>query len=127
MEESNDSSFKLCATAGVDGGRTERLPDNGLTDVGGNEERDTRAKAIAFLEQLIQQEDNQTSTKQLRGVGLWRKEKISHMYTKFLSLSPSEFTPSLSLYTTCLYTCRMMTRQTPAPSSEGGPYIPVIT
>lgn len=43
VEESNDSSLKFCATAGVDGGRGERFPHNGLADVGRNEERDTRA------------------------------------------------------------------------------------
>lgn len=36
-------------SASVDGGRTERFPYNRFTDIGGNEERDTRAKAITFL------------------------------------------------------------------------------
>lgn len=80
MKESNDRSLKLSTcekynrqscgyykndpvqfvficgiltSASVDSGGTEGLPDNCLTDVGGNEERDTRAKTIALLEQLI--------------------------------------------------------------------------
>lgn len=40
-------------SASVDSGRTESLPDDGLTDVGGNEKGDARAKTIALLQQLI--------------------------------------------------------------------------
>lgn len=53
-------------SASVDSGGAEGLPDNCLTDVGCNEERDTRAQAIALLEQLVQQQDNQTCNKQLK-------------------------------------------------------------
>lgn len=48
MEESNDSALKLSATAGVDSGGGEGLPHDGLTNVGGDEERDTRAEAITL-------------------------------------------------------------------------------
>lgn len=40
---------EVLTSAGVDGGWAEGLPDNGLTDVGSNEERDSRAQAIALL------------------------------------------------------------------------------
>ncbi len=50
MKESNDSSFKLSPSAGVDGGWTERLPDDRLTDIGGDEQGDPRAKTVALLE-----------------------------------------------------------------------------
>lgn len=50
-------------SASVDSGGAEGLPDDCLTDVGGNEERDTRAQPVALLEQLIQQQDNQTCHK----------------------------------------------------------------
>lgn len=53
-------------SASVDSGGAKCLPDDCLTDVGGNEERDTRAQTIALLEQLIQQQDNQTCNKQLQ-------------------------------------------------------------
>ena len=36
-------------SASVDSGWTEGLPHNGLADVGGNEERNTRAQTVAFL------------------------------------------------------------------------------
>ena len=65
MEEGDDGSFKLCPSPGVDGGRAERLPHDGLADVGGDEEGYARAKPIALLKQLVQQEHNQASTHKL--------------------------------------------------------------
>lgn len=53
-------------SASVDSGGAEGLPDDCLTDVGRNEEGDTWAQTIALLEQLIQQQDNQTCNKQLK-------------------------------------------------------------
>ena len=38
VEESNDGALELCAAAGVDGRRGEGLPDDGLANVGGNEQ-----------------------------------------------------------------------------------------
>lgn len=67
MEESNYGTFELSSTASVDGGRTERLPDDSLADVSGNEERDTRSKTVALLEELVQKQYNQTCTEELRG------------------------------------------------------------
>lgn len=55
----------MLTSAGVDGGGAEGFPDNGLTDVGGDEERDTRAQTVALLEQLVQQQDNQTCNEEL--------------------------------------------------------------
>ena len=49
MEQGDDGSLELCTTACVDGGRGEALPDDGLTNVGGNEEGDAGAKPVAFL------------------------------------------------------------------------------
>ena len=72
MKECNYSTFELCPSAGVDGGRTERLPDDGLTDVGGNKERDTGAKTVPLLKEFVQQQYNQTSTEKLRGG--WEEE-----------------------------------------------------
>lgn len=53
-------------SAGVDGGGAKGFPYDGLTDVGGDEERDTRAQAISFLKQLIQQQHNESGHKQLQ-------------------------------------------------------------
>jgi hypothetical protein len=65
MEQSNDSTLELGATASVDGGGRESLPDNGLANVGGNEERDSASKAISLLEQLVQENNNKTSNNKL--------------------------------------------------------------
>ncbi len=65
VEERNDSTFELGSTSGVDGGWGERLPDNGLADIGSDEERDTRSKTISLLEELIKENDDQASNNQL--------------------------------------------------------------
>lgn len=65
MEERNDCSLEFWATASVDGGGGEGLPDNGLADVGGNEKRDTASKAISLLEKLVEEDDDQASNNQL--------------------------------------------------------------
>lgn len=57
--------WSLRTSASVHSGGAEGLPDNCLTDVGGNEEGDTRAKTVALLEELIQQQNNQTCHKEL--------------------------------------------------------------
>ena len=41
MEEGDESTLEFWSTAGVDGGRRESLPYDGLANVGGDEERDT--------------------------------------------------------------------------------------
>ena len=76
VEEGNDGTFKFCASAGVDGGRTERLPHDGLTDVGGDEEGDAGTKPVTLLKELIQEEDNKPCTHKLskqkeRGGKVW--------------------------------------------------------
>ncbi len=53
-------------SARIDRSGAESFPDDCLTDVGCNKERDTRAQTVAFLKQLIQQQDNQTRDKQLQ-------------------------------------------------------------
>ena len=65
VEQSNDGTLKLGATAGVDGGGREGLPHDGLADVGGNEQRDTTAKTVALLEKLIEENDNHASNDEL--------------------------------------------------------------
>lgn len=65
VEESDNSTLKLGATASVDGGRRESLPHDGLADVGGNEQRDTAAKTIALLQELVKQDNNHAGDNQL--------------------------------------------------------------
>ena len=58
-------SFRQVQTC-VDGSWTEGLPDNSLTDIGSNEERNTRPQTVAFLQQLIEQQNHESSTQQLQ-------------------------------------------------------------
>ena len=53
MEEGDDGALEFGAAAGVDCGRGERLPDDGLADVGRDEEGDAGAEAVALLQQLV--------------------------------------------------------------------------
>lgn len=65
VEQGDDRTLELGTTAGVDRGWGERLPDNRLADVGRNEQRNTASQTVALLQQLVQQDDNQTSHNQL--------------------------------------------------------------
>ena len=65
MEEGDDGTLELRTTASVDGRGGESLPHDRLADVGRNEERDTAAKTVALLQQLIEENDNQTSNNEL--------------------------------------------------------------
>ena len=58
MEKRDDGTFELWPATGVDGGGRERLPDDGLADVGSDEEGDARSESVSFLEELIEEDDN---------------------------------------------------------------------
>ena len=65
MHEGDDSTLELGATASVDGGRREGSPDDGLADVGRDEQRDSTSQSIALLQQLIKQDDDEGSDEEL--------------------------------------------------------------
>ncbi|KAI3482411.1 hypothetical protein L1887_54967 [Cichorium endivia] len=65
VEEGDEGALELGATAGVDGGGREGLPDDGLADVGGDEERDTGAETVALLEELVEKDDDETGDNEL--------------------------------------------------------------
>lgn len=65
VEQSNDCTLEVDAAVDGDGGRAESLPDDVLADVGGNEQGDTRAQAVALLQKLVQDDDDDTSEEQL--------------------------------------------------------------
>lgn len=65
VEKSDNGALELGTTAGVDGRGGEGLPDDGLANVGGNEQRDTAAQTVTLLEKLIKQDNNKTSHNQL--------------------------------------------------------------
>ena len=65
VEQGQDGALKLGAAARVDGGRRQRLPHNRFANVGGNEQRDARTKAVALLQQLVQQQHQNARKEQL--------------------------------------------------------------
>jgi hypothetical protein len=65
VEEGDGGPLELGAAAGVDGGGAEGLPYDRLAGVGGDEERDARAPAVALLQQLVQQEDDEPGHEEL--------------------------------------------------------------
>ena len=65
VEKRDDSALELGSTAGVYGGGRERLPNDGLADVCGNEQRDAGAEAVSLLEELIQKNDDESRNDQL--------------------------------------------------------------
>jgi hypothetical protein len=65
VEKRNNGSFEFRTTTGVDGCGTERLPDDRFTYVGSDEQRDTRPKTIAFLEELVEEDNYECSCDEL--------------------------------------------------------------
>lgn len=67
LQRSFLDNYPFCAltSSSVNCRGAEGLPDNRLTDVGRNEQWDSWTKTIALLKQLIQQQHNHSSHKQL--------------------------------------------------------------
>ena len=65
MEEGDDSTLKLSATASVNSSGAKCLPDDALALVSRDEQGDTRAKAVALGQELIQQDDDDAGHKEL--------------------------------------------------------------
>ena len=65
VDKGNDGTLELGTTASVNGGGRESLPHDRLADVGRNEERDTAAKTVALLEQLVEENNDQTGDDKL--------------------------------------------------------------
>ena len=65
VEQRSDCTFKLGSTANVDGGRGKSLPDDGLADVGGDEQGDTGSEAVAFLKEFVEKDDDGGSNDEL--------------------------------------------------------------
>lgn len=66
VEESNEGTFELGTTAGVDRGGGEGLPDDVLANVRGDEEGNTRSKTVTLLEELIKKNDNDSGEEELK-------------------------------------------------------------
>jgi hypothetical protein len=50
VDERNDCTLKLWATTSVDRGRRECFPDDGLANVGRDEERNSASETVSLLE-----------------------------------------------------------------------------
>jgi len=65
MEQRHYGTFEFGTTADVDGSGGKCLPDNRFTDVGGDEEVDARAKAVSFLEEFVEEDDDKGGNDEL--------------------------------------------------------------
>lgn len=65
MRKSWSSDASITSSC-VHRGGAERLPHNSLTDIGSNEERDARTETVSFLQELIQEQNYQSSYKKLQ-------------------------------------------------------------
>lgn len=65
VEEGNESALEFWSTASVDGRRRERLPDDGLANVGGDEEGDTGTESVTLLEKFVEENDNESGDDEL--------------------------------------------------------------
>ncbi|GMT25660.1 hypothetical protein PFISCL1PPCAC_16957 [Pristionchus fissidentatus] len=65
VEEGDDGSLEFGSAASVHRSGRERLPHDRLADVGGDEERNSRAETISLLEQLVEQQHNETGEHEL--------------------------------------------------------------
>jgi hypothetical protein len=59
VEESDDGALELGPSTGVDGRGRKGLPDDGLANVGSDEEGDSRAETVALLEELVEEKDDE--------------------------------------------------------------------
>ena len=65
VEEGDDGALELGAASRVDGGGREALPDDRLADVGGDEEGDSGAEAVALLQELVEEQDDEAGDEEL--------------------------------------------------------------
>ena len=65
VEQGDDGTFEFLSTTVVDSGGREGSPDDRFADVGGDEQADARANTVALLQEFVQQENDDTSGRQL--------------------------------------------------------------
>ena len=59
VEKSDNSALKFAAAADVDSGGRKGLPDDALTNVGGDEQVDTTAESVTLLEEFVEEDDDE--------------------------------------------------------------------
>ncbi|RUP46919.1 hypothetical protein BC936DRAFT_146374 [Jimgerdemannia flammicorona] len=65
VDEGDDGALKLIAAARVDGSRRQCLPEDGLADVGGDEEVDAGTETVPLLEELVQEHGDKRGNHEL--------------------------------------------------------------
>lgn len=103
VEKGDDGSLKLSSTASVDGGGAESFPNNVLTNVGGNEQRNTRSKTVTPLEKRLE---------------LFKREQATYFCkssSKMITMIPAK------------NNWMMINNAFPAPRTLSSPYIPDAT
>jgi hypothetical protein len=65
VEQGDDGALELGATASVDGGRGEGLPYDVFADVGRDEQGDPGPQAVPFLQELVEDDDDDPGAEQL--------------------------------------------------------------
>lgn len=65
VEQGDDGAFEFLATTVIDSGGGEGSPHHRLADVGGDEQADAGADAVALLQEFVQQEDDDAGSGQL--------------------------------------------------------------
>jgi hypothetical protein len=66
VEQRDDRALELGAARAADGVGAEGLPDDGLADVGGDEQGDAAADAVALLEELVEADHDDAGKDELR-------------------------------------------------------------
>ena len=66
VEEGDDGAFELHALARGDGGGREGPPDHVFADVGGDEQGDAGAQAVALLQELVEDDHDDACEEQLQ-------------------------------------------------------------
>lgn len=94
MEKRDDGTFEFRTPAGIDGRGGKRFPDDRFADVGSDEKGDAASQPVSLLQQLVEQNDNQTGNHQLndqqdtdtsteiRGLTVETSEDINHSLTE---------------------------------------------
>ena len=65
MEESNDSTLEFSSLISSNSNWGERFPEDSLTDVGGDEKRNSRSESISLLKELIKHKYHESSEEKL--------------------------------------------------------------
>lgn len=65
VEKVDDTAFELGVVSSADGHRGDAFPHNVLRNVAGNEEGDATADTLPFVEQFVQEDDQERGHDQL--------------------------------------------------------------